>query len=94
MPKGSSNVAEYKAFHSLLNYLDSTVEGANILIIGDSMLVVNQMNGTQGIRKGAYKPFALSAREQLGISQTKNKFTIKWVYREQNSIADDLSKCS
>lgn len=93
-PKSSSNVAEYKAFISLLHYIDNKLQGANILILGDSKLVCDQMNNKQKINNGIYKPYAVIAKDILYNSKQKNRIVVQWIFREQNQLADVLSKCA
>ena len=93
----SNNVAEYSGFKRALEWLLSkSLNNEEILIFSDSKLVICQMFGDielggrkWKIRSGYYKPIALQSREIL------NKFSnIKgqWIPREENSIADELSK--
>jgi len=60
------------------------------VIHSDSQLVVNQMNGKWSAGQGVYLPYyKLAAKEFMMF----DKFmTIKWVPREQNELADELSK--
>jgi ribonuclease HI len=60
-----------------------------ILIKGDSMLVVQQMNDIWRIKDGKYKPYAIEAKELLS---NLTNVQIKHIYREQNEEADNLSK--
>ena len=86
----SNNVAEYNGFIEILNYLKSKkLNKKQITIFGDSKLVIEQMFGDWRIRKGFYVPFALSAKKML-IDFPKLKGI--WIPREQNTIADELSK--
>jgi len=86
-PKNTNNIAEYMAFIRVLelmkNKTDSTIE-----IYGDSMLVINQMNGEWQIKNGAYKEYALKAMPLLNNLRKKNGVVIKWIPREQNEKAD------
>ena len=62
---------------------------AQIIVYGDSKLVIEQMFGSWKIRKGAYVPLALAAQRLL--RQFKN-IKGRWIPREKNEIADELSK--
>jgi ribonuclease HI len=65
------------------------LQGESILIHGDSQLVINQMWGSWNMNKGAYIETAMKCRELLRqFSSTRGK----WVQREQNERADELSK--
>lgn len=93
----SNNVAEYSGFIAILEYLKSKKLNKNkIDIYGDSMLVLCQMlmdDPRWGVRwrikQGYYVPLAYRALSLL------NKFpniTGHWIPREENTIADELSK--
>lgn len=93
----SNNVAEYHGFLRILNYLlEKKLQNEHITIYGDSMLVLCQMlmndptwNVRWKIKKGFYVPIALEAKKLL------TKFTNisgQWIHREENSLADELSK--
>lgn len=86
----SNNVAEYSGFLSILEYLkDNNLHEEKIHIFGDSNLVVQQMKGNWRMIKGYYIPVAEKAKRLF------TKFpntTLHWIPREQNGIADKLSK--
>ncbi len=80
-PQMSNNVAEYYALLALLDWCekfgipkDETVE-----ILSDSMLLVQQMSGKWGIKKGLYVPLAREALSRLLPSHI-----FKWIPREKN----------
>jgi ribonuclease HI len=62
--------------------------GDKIEIFGDSMLVVNQMNGSWQIKQGAYREYALKAKPLLSELKRNNHVSITWIPREQNEKAD------
>lgn len=86
----SNNIAEYSGFKAILEYLLS--KGLNkqpIKICGDSKLVIQQMFGTWRIKQGLYVGLALECRELL------KRFPYirgRWIPREENTVADELSK--
>lgn len=53
------------------------------------MLVIRQCFGKWKIKRGLYTEYALEAKRKL--LQFKN-MSGKWIPREQNQLADDLSK--
>jgi len=62
------------------------------VIYSDSQLIVNQMNGKWSAGQGTYLPYyRLAAKEFITFSEF---MSIKWIPREQNEIADELSKYS
>lgn len=89
-PNTSNNVAEYAGFNSILDWFSQQIlRDADITVYGDSKLVIEQMFGTWNISRGFYVPLAIKAKTKL-----KNFSNIKgeWIPREENSIADELSK--
>lgn len=89
--QNSNNVAEYKGLITLLVWLKKSVEinNANILISGDSNLVVQQMNGAWKIKQGLYVRYAHEAKELL---KEFPNIKLQWIAREHNYLADELSK--
>lgn len=87
----SNNVAEYSGFLAILNYLSAnSLDKENITIHGDSKLVIEQMLGNWRMKKGFYIPVALAAKEKL--KSFKKTPHLAWIPREENDIADELSK--
>lgn len=86
----SNNVAEYCGFLAIVEeLLRRGWQEQPILVRGDSKLVIKQIFGTWRIRQGAYVPYAQKAKRLL------RKFpylTGEWIPREQNGMADQLSK--
>lgn len=83
----SNNIAEYLAFTYAVKWLiDNPFSTA--LILGDSQLVVRQMNCEWAIKNGLYKPYAVNALKML---TRLTNVSIEWIPREQNVIADRLS---
>lgn len=85
--KSTNNVAEY---HGLLRGLEAAVEmGADeVEFYMDSKLVVEQMNGRWKIKHPDMQKLAIEARrllDQIG------SFSLEWVPRAQNKVADELS---
>lgn len=88
----SNNVAEYSGFIAILDYLlENDLTKGVVKIYGDSKLVIEQMSGRWRIKQGFYVPLALEAQKKL--VQFKNWPFLQWIPREQNNIADELSKC-
>ena len=89
-PENSNNVAEYKGLTCALEWLlENSFEKNKVRFFGDNMMTVMQMNGKWKARSGMYIPHYMKARD-LGKKFKNLKF--KWIPREQNDIADDLSK--
>lgn len=86
----TNNVAEYYALQWILNWLKEAGLTEDVIkIYGDSQLVINQMNGQWKIKCGKYVQAALSCKECL--TEFKN-ITLRWIPREENNYADELSK--
>lgn len=86
----SNNLAEYSGFKAILDYLlASGLQLEPIEIFGDSNLVIQQMFGRWKIRSGYYVPVALACRKLLSQFPSIRG---QWIPREENSIADELSK--
>lgn len=82
----SNNVAEYMALNDLLAFLlYEELQNEPIRIFGDSLLVVNQCNGYWNILGGRYAEQAYQCEELL---KNFTNIKIRWVPREQNTLAD------
>ena len=91
-PQNSNNVAEYIAFEKVIDYLlDALIVDEHIHIYGDSKLVIMQMKGIWKIKHGLYVPYAVRCLEKLKHFKQGMIF-LKWIPREQNGPADELSK--
>lgn len=91
-PNNTNNVAEYKAcleaFHRLIFYIEEeNISNFSATFFGDSKLVIEQMSGRWGIKKGQYKEFALKLKSLI----QGYDFDFTWIPREQNTEADELS---
>jgi len=84
----TNNVAEYSALKRALEWLNEESIEDEIVIKGDSMLVINQMSGVWQIKSQTSKRFVPKIRELL--KGKKVKFV--WIPREENSEADMLSR--
>jgi len=86
----TNNIAEYRALMMALELFKDT-KGKTIHVRGDSDLVIKQMNGEYRIKKGAYKEDALKCRELVSKLRQSNQVSFKWIPRDQNERADELS---
>lgn len=82
----TNNVAEYRA---LLRGIElALANGAEeVELIGDSELVVRQIEGRYKVKKAELKPFHAKAKELLGEF---DRWSIRHVKRDQNADADRL----
>jgi ribonuclease HI len=87
----SNNLAEYLAFFETIQYIfHMQFDDLEAKIYGDSKLVVEQMSGRWKIKSGVYVEIALQAQKVLAKLERTPR--IIWIPREQNTIADALSK--
>ena len=93
----SNNVAEYHGFIAILKELKSRGwQDRDIEVFGDSMLVICQMFGDRKrggmkwrIKQGFYVKHAHMAKSLLNDF---SRIDGRWIPREENSLADELSK--
>lgn len=87
----SEHIAVIKGLTAIMEFVES---GDSLEIIGDSMLVINQLNKVWRAHKNKeyYKFYHLSKKALADVRQKGVKVTCKWVRRDQNQRADDLSK--
>jgi ribonuclease HI len=85
----SNNVAEYvAAIHALLWLRGQSFRGT-VLLLGDSQLVVRQMQGEYEVRSERLRPYHDHLAKLIG-EFTEVRFD--WIPRELNERADALSK--
>jgi ribonuclease HI len=83
----SNNLAEYTALFMGLQWcLNNNI--TELHVIGDSKLVIFQMNGIFKIKKGVY---VTAANETIKLKEQFKKITFEHVKREFNTEADELS---
>jgi len=86
----SNNVAEYCGLIAVLEYLINLgVQHEHIMVYGDSKMVIQQMFGSWKINEGRYVPYAHRAK---ALCRAFSNLYGQWIPREQNTIADALSK--
>lgn len=84
---GTNNIAEYTA---LLTGISKALElgWKHVIIEGDSKLVINQVKGAWKINKEHLKSLYTHVVKELSKFDS---YTIKWIPREENSVADELA---
>jgi ribonuclease HI len=86
----TNNLAEYCGLIAVLEYLiDLGAQHEPIIVYGDSELVIDQMFGQKKIKSGTYVPYAIKAKK---LCQLFSNLSGQWIPREQNTVADALSK--
>ena len=88
-PHSTNNVAEYVGAIRALEQLRSIGYAGEVVVEGDSQLVIRQMNGEYEVRAEHLKAYH-DWLAQLARSFPKVEF--RWVPREENAAADALSK--
>ena len=84
--RATNNVAEYRAL--LLGLERARELGATeVEVIGDSQLIVRQVNGQYKVKDAGLKPLHQQAQQAL---RAFDSWTIRDVRREQNDAADAL----
>jgi ribonuclease HI len=86
-PAMTNNVAEYSALKHAVEWVCRNITKDEIVIKGDSQLVIHQMTGTWQIKSGTSKKFVPEIRSLLEGRKTR----FVWIPREQNAEADLLS---
>lgn len=91
-PAMSNNVAEYSGCIAVLKHLiarEDFDKDQPVTVFGDSKLVVMQLTKKWKVKRGLYVPFYHAA---AGLVQCFNNLRLQWIPRDQNSLADALSK--
>jgi ribonuclease HI len=88
-PRATNNVAEYIAAIRALEWLAALPYRGDLLVRGDSELVIRQMNGEYEVRAEHLKPYHERLRQLAGQF---HHVEFEWVRREENRRADELSK--
>ena len=83
----TNNVAEYSALNRAAEWVKQHCPGDEIVINGDSQLVIFQMSGTWQIHSETSKKFVPVIRRLLEGRKTR----FVWIPRAQNAEADLLS---
>jgi len=84
----TNNYAEYTALIDLLEFC--VCNGIDdIVICGDSQLVINQMNGIYQVKSCKIWPLFMRAQQ---LKRKIKNISFEWVPREKNKRADTLSK--
>jgi ribonuclease HI len=87
---GTSNEAEYLAVLTAVQYCaDNAVRDLHIYT--DSLLVVNQVNGAWKVKHKHLRTLRNQIREYIPLFE---RFVLQYVPREENKMADGLSKAA
>jgi ribonuclease HI len=83
----TNNVAEYSALKRAAEWVSRNVGDDEIVIKGDSRLVIHQMSGTWQVKSETSKKFVPEIHRLLEGRKTR----FIWIPRQQNADADELS---
>jgi len=84
----TNNMAEYEALiHALKRACQSSIK--NLYIYTDSLLVTNQITGKYKIKNPQLINYADTAKN---IIEYFSNFTLKYIPRKKNTLADKLAK--
>jgi ribonuclease HI len=83
----TNNGAEYSALKHAMEWVSRNSNDDEIVIKGDSRLVIHQMDGTWQIKSATSKKFVPEIRRLMEGRKTR----FVWIPREQNVEADLLS---
>lgn len=89
----SNNVAEHLALQLIFKFLLDK-SPSNVIIRGDSQMVIRQMDGEYGASKQAlYYNVYLENRTLLKtlVRECRHYIEFEWIPRENNEVADSLS---
>lgn len=88
-PHSTNNVAEYVGAIRALEHLHSVGYSGDVVMEGDSQLVIRQMNGEYEVRAEHLKAY----HDWLGqLCRMFQAVEFRWIPREENGVADALSK--
>ena len=90
-PNGTScNVAEILALQKLLSYFAlQEAYHESIEVLGDSQIVINRATRMKKGGKGIFIPFV---DETIDLISQFSNIKFKWIPREQNTEADNISR--
>ena len=86
-PDSTNNVAEYTALIRGLEWIQTNLKDREVEILGDSRLVIEQLNGRYKVKSPRIIPLHIKASTLL----EPFKWTSTWIPREENASADELS---
>ena len=88
-PRATNNVAEYAAAIRALEWLKDQKYSGPVRVMGDSQLVIRQLQGQYKVRAKHLKEYHAHT---LRLAQQFEQVDWVWIPREANARADELSK--
>ena len=89
-PDSTHNVAEYTGLIKSIEWVLANQFDRGLEILGDSQLVIRQLTGEYKVRSPRVTPLYDRAVSLLEAFE----WTAKWIPREENTVADELSEKS
>ena len=86
--KMTNNMAEYEGLVRAVEKAQA-LQIFDVLIYTDSLLMANQINGTYKISNHILRQYAMKVKQ---LAEHFDTFTVQYVPRERNKIADKLAK--
>lgn len=87
-PDATNNIAEWAGCVAGLKHLNGLEWGGELVIYGDSQLVINQLLKFYQVKKETLRPYYQEANR---ILENMN-WDAKWIPREENSFCDQHSR--
>lgn len=87
--RSTNNVAEYVAVIRALEWLHGQGYRGEVRVLGDSQLVIRQVEGTYEVRAEHLRAYLERLRQLRALFA---RVFFEWIPREQNARADELSK--
>ena len=87
-PAATCNLAEWAGLTSAIRYLHKLGWKGTLTILGDSQLVINQLNGNWKCKKESLQQYLTEAQVLL----KDMCWTAEWIPRFKNQKADSLSR--
>jgi len=91
--EGTVNQGEYRGMIMGLEYCLSQLSDTDLLVLGDSQLVIRQMTGHYKAKHPRMSALKSEAKKIVnGLTAKKVKTSFKWIPRHKNNEADKLTK--
>jgi len=88
----TNNLAEYYGLCEAMVWIQDNHAEAEVIFYGDSSLVISQMMGESRAKKGKYLPYYHKAMDLAKSYIERRLWSFRWIPREMNSEADELSQ--
>ena len=84
----TNNIAEYEGILEALRRI-VRLGHANVVLEGDTLLIINQLNGQFGVKAEVLKPYFRDAMFLIRqIRDARQHLILRHIYREFNEVAD------